>query len=75
MTKKIAISLPEELYDWAAREVEEERAESVSALIAKGLELLAARAQLGASVRLLADDDESYFSTGETWAAEEPRGG
>jgi prevent-host-death family protein len=27
------------------------------------------------SVRLLAEDDESYFSTGETWAAEETQGG
>jgi prevent-host-death family protein len=25
------------------------------------------------SVRLLADDDEAYFSTGETWAAEGPQ--
>jgi prevent-host-death family protein len=24
------------------------------------------------SVRLLADDDEAYFSTGETWVAEGP---
>lgn len=27
------------------------------------------------SVRLLADDDESYFSTGEAWAAEQPHHG
>jgi Arc/MetJ-type ribon-helix-helix transcriptional regulator len=46
MTKKIGISLRQELYDWAVREVEEGRAESVSALIAEGLELLEARAQL-----------------------------
>jgi Arc/MetJ-type ribon-helix-helix transcriptional regulator len=39
MTKKIGVSLRQELYDWAAREVEEGRAESVSALIAQGLEL------------------------------------
>jgi Arc/MetJ-type ribon-helix-helix transcriptional regulator len=51
MTKKIGISLREELYDWAAREVEEGRAESVSALIAEGLELLASRAQLEAVVK------------------------
>jgi Arc/MetJ-type ribon-helix-helix transcriptional regulator len=53
MTKKIGISLREELYDWAAREVEEGRAESVSALIAEGLELLEARAQLEAVVTSL----------------------
>jgi len=53
MTKKIGISLRQELYDWAAREVEEGRAESVSALIAKGLELLQARAQLEAVVKSL----------------------
>jgi Arc/MetJ-type ribon-helix-helix transcriptional regulator len=51
MTKKIGISLRQELYDWAAREVEEGRAESVSALIAEGLELLEARAQLEAVVK------------------------
>jgi Arc/MetJ-type ribon-helix-helix transcriptional regulator len=50
VTKKIGISLRQELYDWAAREVEEGRAESVSALIAEGLELLEARAQLEAVV-------------------------
>ena len=50
MTKKIGVSLRQELYDWAAREVEEGRAESVSALIAQGLELLEARAQLEAVV-------------------------
>jgi Arc/MetJ-type ribon-helix-helix transcriptional regulator len=50
MTKKIGVSLREELYDWAVREVEEGRAESVSALIAQGLELLEARAQLEAVV-------------------------
>jgi Arc/MetJ-type ribon-helix-helix transcriptional regulator len=46
VTKKIGVSLRQELYEWAAREVEEGRAESVSALIAEGLELLEARAQL-----------------------------
>jgi Arc/MetJ-type ribon-helix-helix transcriptional regulator len=50
MTKKIGVSLRQELYDWAAHEVEEGRAESVSALIAEGLELLEARAQLEAVV-------------------------
>jgi Arc/MetJ-type ribon-helix-helix transcriptional regulator len=53
MTKKIGISLRQELYDWAAREVEEGRAESVSALIAEGLELLETRAQLEAVVKAL----------------------
>jgi Arc/MetJ-type ribon-helix-helix transcriptional regulator len=51
MTKKIGISLRQELYDWAAREVEEGRAESVSALIAEGLELLEARTQLESVVK------------------------
>jgi len=50
MTKKIGVSLRQELYDWAAREVQEGRAESVSALIAEGLELLESRAQLEAVV-------------------------
>jgi Arc/MetJ-type ribon-helix-helix transcriptional regulator len=56
MTKKIGVSLRQELYDWAAREVEEGRAESVSALIAEGLELLEARAQLEAVVTELYRD-------------------
>ena len=56
VTKKIGISMRDELYEWAAREVEEGRAESVSALIAEGLELLEARAQLEALVEDLRAD-------------------
>jgi Arc/MetJ-type ribon-helix-helix transcriptional regulator len=56
MTKKIGVSIRQELYEWAAREVGEGRAESVSALIAEGLELLAARAQLEAVVNDLRAD-------------------
>jgi Arc/MetJ-type ribon-helix-helix transcriptional regulator len=51
VTKKIGISLRQELYVWAAREVEEGRAESVSARIAEGLELLESRAQLEVVVK------------------------
>ena len=50
MTKKIGISLKDELYEWASREVEEGRAESVSALIAEGLAVLEARSRLEALV-------------------------
>lgn len=50
MTKKIGISLKDSLYEWAAREVEEGRAESVSALIAEGLAILEARSRLEALV-------------------------
>ena len=50
MTRKIGISLRDDLYEWAAREVEEGRAESVSALIAEGLQIIEARAQLEAVV-------------------------
>jgi Arc/MetJ-type ribon-helix-helix transcriptional regulator len=56
MTRKIGISLRDELYEWAAREVEEGRAESVSALVAEGLEILEARAQLETLVADLAAD-------------------
>jgi Arc/MetJ-type ribon-helix-helix transcriptional regulator len=74
MTKKIGVSLREELYDWAAREVAEGRAESVSALIAQGLELLEARAQLEAVVTgLHADigelDDQAKVRLAEALAA------
>jgi Arc/MetJ-type ribon-helix-helix transcriptional regulator len=48
MTKKIGISLRDELYEWVSREVEEGRAESVSALIAEGLAVLEARSRLEA---------------------------
>jgi Arc/MetJ-type ribon-helix-helix transcriptional regulator len=51
MTKKIGVSLKDELYEWAAREVDEGRAESVSALIAEGLSVLEARSRLEALVR------------------------
>lgn len=43
MTKKIGISLPDELYQWAVREVEEGRAETVSGLIADSLDAERAR--------------------------------
>jgi Arc/MetJ-type ribon-helix-helix transcriptional regulator len=70
MTKKIGISLRQELYDWATREVAEGRAESVSALIAEGLELLEARAQLQAVVADLRSevgelDDQTKARVGE----------
>jgi len=74
VTKKIGISLREELYDWAAREVEEGRAESVSALISEGLELLEARAQLEAVVNDLHTeigelDDQAVTRVGEALRA------
>jgi Arc/MetJ-type ribon-helix-helix transcriptional regulator len=50
MTKKIGISLKDERYEWASREVAEGRAESVSALIAEGLTVLEARSRLEALV-------------------------
>lgn len=74
MTKKIGISVPEDLYDWAAREVKEGRAESVSALVAEGLEILEARAELEAVVDgLRADigelDDQAKAQLGDALAA------
>jgi len=74
MTKKIGISLRQELYDWAAHEVEEGRAESVSALIAEGLELLEARAQLEAVVKGLRTeigdlDEQAKARVGEALGA------
>ncbi len=74
MTKKIGVSLRQELYDWAVREVEEGRAESVSALIAEGLELLEARAQLKAVVAELHSevgdlDDQARARLSEALAA------
>ncbi|HEY6313511.1 MAG TPA: hypothetical protein VIY52_22285 [Streptosporangiaceae bacterium] len=74
MTKKIGVSLRQELYDWAVHEVEEGRAESVSALIAQGLELLEARAQLEAVVTGLYSeigelDDQARARLAEALAA------
>ena len=51
MTKKIGISLRDDQYEWAVHEVEVGRAESVSALIAEGLQILEARAALEADAR------------------------
>jgi Arc/MetJ-type ribon-helix-helix transcriptional regulator len=56
MTKKIGISLKDELYEWASREVAEGRAESVSALIAEGLGVLEARSRLEALVTDLREE-------------------
>ena len=46
MTKKIGVSLPDDLYEWAAREVKAGKAESVSGLIAESLDARRARAEL-----------------------------
>ena len=73
MTKRIGVSIRQELYDWAACEVEEGRAESVSALIAEGLELQA-RPQLEAVVTELSRevgdvDDQTKSQLAEALAA------
>ncbi|HEX6471900.1 MAG TPA: hypothetical protein VF069_22585 [Streptosporangiaceae bacterium] len=54
MTKKIGVSLPDELYEWAAAEVEEGRADSVSGLIADCLQARRARDELESLVADLA---------------------
>lgn len=46
MTKKIGVSLPDDLYAWVAREVKAGKAESVSGLIAESLDAQRARAEL-----------------------------
>lgn len=51
MTRKIGVSLRCDLYEWAAIEVTEGRAESVPALIAHGLEVLRSRSELAELVR------------------------
>ena len=56
MAKKIGISLHEDLYEWAAREVREGRAESVSALVAEGLSALRGYAELARLRDDLADE-------------------
>jgi Arc/MetJ-type ribon-helix-helix transcriptional regulator len=54
MTKKIGVSLRDDLYEWATREVEEGRSESVSALVADGLNALRGYAELEDLVQDLA---------------------
>lgn len=56
MTKKIGVSLPDDLYEWAAREVKAGRAESVSGLIAESLDARRARAELESLVTDLTTD-------------------
>ncbi len=76
MTKKIGVSLPEELYDWAAGQVQEGRAESVSALIAEGLRYLESQALLKEIVDDLREsagepDDETKARVDEAMRAAE----
>jgi Arc/MetJ-type ribon-helix-helix transcriptional regulator len=79
MTKKIGVSLPEELYDWAADQVREGRAESVSALIAEGLRYLESQALLKEIIDDLREsagepDDETKARVDEAMrAADEAR--
>lgn len=56
MTKKIGVSLPDDLYAWAAREVKAGKAESVSGLIAESLDARRARAELESLVADLTAD-------------------
>jgi Arc/MetJ-type ribon-helix-helix transcriptional regulator len=56
MTKKIGVSLPDELYEWAAREVAAGKAESMSGLIAESLDARRARAELESLVADLTAD-------------------
>lgn len=64
LSTRPAVALKDELYEWASREVEEGRAESVSALIAEGLAVLEARSRLEALVTdLRAEAGESDEQT------------
>lgn len=69
MTMKIGVSLPDDLFEWAAREVHEGRAESVSGLISRGLRALRSRSELAL---LVADMREEFGEPSEEdreWAA------
>lgn len=70
MTRKIGVSLRDDLYDWAALQVEEGRAESVSALIADGLEVMAARAVLKSLVTDLVDEMGEPDEESRSWLAD-----
>jgi Arc/MetJ-type ribon-helix-helix transcriptional regulator len=56
MTRKIGVSLDDALYEWAAHEVGQGRAESVSALVADGLRALRGYAELADLIRDLEAD-------------------
>ncbi len=56
MTKKIGVSLRDDLYEWATAEVEAGRADSVSALVAEGLRVLRGYADVEALLNDLATD-------------------
>lgn len=69
MTMKIGVSLPNDLHEWAVRQVSEGRAESVSGLVAHGLEVLRSQSELRA---LVADMREEFGEPSEEdkeWAA------
>lgn len=69
MTMKIGVSLPDGLYEWAVRQVSERRAESISGLLAHGLEVLRSQFELQA---LVADMREEFGEPSEEdreWAA------
>ena len=68
MTRKIGVSLPDDLYEWAARQVADGKADSVSALVADGLEVLAARVQLASLVADLRSDIGPEDAEARAWA-------
>jgi Arc/MetJ-type ribon-helix-helix transcriptional regulator len=77
MTRKIGVSLPDELYDWLTGQVSVGRADSVSALIASSVSLLRSRTLLQEIVDDLAavlgepDEDEKAQVEAALKAADE----
>lgn len=69
MTMKIGVSLPDDLYEWAVREVDKGRAESVSGLIAHGLKVLRSQAELKALVEDMRAEFGEPDEETKAWAA------
>lgn len=70
MTKKIGISLPDELYEWAQQAVSGGRAGSVSSVIAQALEAERRRAALRTLVEDLKTEVGEPTAQDHAWADE-----
>lgn len=82
MTKKIGVSLPDDLYEWATHEVEEGRAESMSGLVAHGLAAMQGHAllvelieDLAADIGELSEEDQARYEAAMRAADEAYRRG
>lgn len=68
MTRKIGVSLPDDLYEWATHQVANGKADSVSALVAEGRQVIESRVELQSVLADLRAEFGPEDAEGRAWA-------